>query len=57
VAAKLSAGKLKLHGWVYKIETGEVFAYEPEEAQFVPVADAQGGPLSRHKHLASSMAI
>ena len=28
-------GKLKLHGWVYKIETGEVFGYDPESAQFL----------------------
>ena len=39
VAAKLAAGKLKLHGWVYKIETGEVFAFDPEQGQFLPIAD------------------
>lgn len=37
VAARLASGDLKLHGWVYKIETGEVFAYDPASAQFVPV--------------------
>ena len=37
VAAKLGAGKLRLHGWVYKIETGEVFAFDPEQGQFVSV--------------------
>ena len=40
VAAGLARGKLKLHGWVYKIETGEVFAYEPERGQFVPCEEA-----------------
>ncbi|MCI0462927.1 MAG: carbonic anhydrase [Gemmataceae bacterium] len=38
VAAGLSAGRLKIHGWVYKIETGEVFAYDPSLGQFLPLA-------------------
>lgn len=37
VAAALSRGKLNLHGWVYKIETGEVFAYDPGQEQFLPL--------------------
>jgi carbonic anhydrase len=40
VAAKLAVGELKLHGWVYKIETGEVFAFDPHEEQFVTIGDA-----------------
>ena len=39
VSAKLSAGKLHLHGWVYKIMTGEVFGYDPKEEQFREVAE------------------
>lgn len=38
VAAALAAGELKLHGWVYKMETGEVFAYDPESGQFTSIA-------------------
>ncbi|MNS14255.1 Carbonic anhydrase [compost metagenome] len=34
VAAKLAKGELRLHGWVYKIETGQVFQYDPAEGQF-----------------------
>jgi carbonic anhydrase len=34
VASGLSQGKIKLHGWVYKIETGEVFGYAPQSGQF-----------------------
>jgi carbonic anhydrase len=34
VASALSRGRLKLHGWVYKIETGEVFGYDPATLQF-----------------------
>ena len=37
VAAGLSRGELKLHGWVYKFETGEVFAFNPEKNQFLPI--------------------
>ncbi len=39
VAARLVKGDLHVHGWVYKIETGEVFAYDPESGQFVPLAE------------------
>ena len=39
VAARLAAGKLKLHGWVYKIETGQVFAFDHESGQFLPLAE------------------
>ena len=35
VATRLSRGDLHLHGWVYKIETGEVFSYDPKVEQFV----------------------
>jgi carbonic anhydrase len=38
VAAGLARGDLKLHGWVYKFETGEVFAYDPARGQFLPIA-------------------
>lgn len=37
VADRLARGDLKLHGWVYKIETGEVFAYDPIREQFLPL--------------------
>lgn len=35
VAARLAKGDLHVHGWVYKIETGEVFTYDPAIGQFV----------------------
>lgn len=37
VSAGLARGELNIHAWVYKFETGEVFAYEPEERQFLPL--------------------
>jgi carbonic anhydrase len=57
VAAGLARGKLKLHGWVYKIETGEVFAYDPERGQFVPVKEALPGPLPPASRLTPAHAI
>lgn len=38
VAAGLSSGTLRLHAWVYKIDTGEVFAYDPAQRQFIPLS-------------------
>ncbi len=40
VAAGLARGRLRLHGWVYKIETGEVFTYDPASGQFVALTKA-----------------
>lgn len=39
VAARLAVGKTRIHGWVYDIETGAVFAYDEPAGRFVPVAD------------------
>ncbi len=41
VAAALAQGKLKLHAWVYDIATGEVFAYDDEAEQYVPLGDVR----------------
>ncbi len=35
VAARLDSGRLQMNGWIFKIETGEVFGYEPEHGQFL----------------------
>ncbi|MGD9656132.1 MAG: carbonic anhydrase [Methylocystis sp.] len=34
VASAIAQDKLRLHGWVYKIETGQVFVYDPAKRQF-----------------------
>jgi carbonic anhydrase len=44
VGSRLVRGDLRLHGWVYKIETGEVFAYDTTSGQFVPLAQYQYQP-------------
>lgn len=36
IRSKLYAGELSIHGWVYKIETGEVLNYDSETHAFMP---------------------
>ncbi len=43
VASRFMRGNLHLHGWVYKIETGEVFAYDPSQGQFISLPLYQPG--------------
>lgn len=40
VAAAVGRGELKLHGWVYKFETGEVFSFDPDKNAFLPIESA-----------------
>lgn len=35
VASHWSRGRVNLHGWMYKIETGEMFSYDSSSRQFV----------------------
>lgn len=44
VAARLARKQVALHGWVYKIETGEVFAYDPSAGQFKLISEVHGTP-------------
>src|SRR5947209_2458196 len=44
VASRLVKGDLRLHGWVYEIETGEVFAFDVGQGQFVALADSRTPP-------------
>ena len=37
VAARLRSEQLRLHGWVYKFETGEVLEFDPKHNAFVPL--------------------
>jgi carbonic anhydrase len=37
VAARVARGRLHLHGWVYQIDTGRVFAYDRQAEDFVPI--------------------
>lgn len=37
VAKRLAEGELSLYAWVYKLETGVVFGYDPAKGQFLPL--------------------
>ena len=37
VAQRLAAGQLRLHGWCFKIATAEMFTYDPDARQFLPL--------------------
>lgn len=43
VAAKLATDRVRLHGWVYNIETGDVLSYDEETREFIPVSQHSGG--------------
>ncbi len=51
IAAALGRGELKIHGWIYKFETGQVFAYHPENGQFLPLELALPGPSEKARVL------
>ena len=37
VAQKMAQGRLRLHGWFFKIATAEMYAYDPAVQQFLPI--------------------
>lgn len=39
VAKRLADGSLRLHAWFFKIDTAELFAYDPDQRQFQLIAD------------------
>jgi carbonic anhydrase len=50
VAAGLARKTLNLHGWVYKLASGDVFAFDPDEGQFTPLPrprNAHAEPIPR----------
>lgn len=60
VAVALAEDKLKLHAWVYEIETGEVFAFDDDAEQFLPLGEvrppasiSQSNPASRLANIRS----
>jgi len=42
VQARLADGTLQLHGWFFRIATAELFAYDPEKRQFLPLVGTKG---------------
>ena len=40
VAPRLANGSLEVHGWVYRIESGEILNYDEEQTRFAPITAA-----------------
>lgn len=57
VAARLCRGELNLHGWIYKIETGEVFSYQPEAGQFLALTSMPPAAERHRPRLAALSSI
>jgi carbonic anhydrase len=59
VAAALSRGLLKLHAWVYKLETGQVFVYDPTHGQFLATDDGASSEVDGEpsRHLQGPLAV
>ncbi|MEX2137634.1 MAG: carbonic anhydrase [Pirellulales bacterium] len=57
VAVRLSRGDLRLFAWVYKLETGEVFAYHADEGQFVSLLETPVVPQQRLARMAAIRSI
>ena len=51
VLAALASGRLRLHAWVHKIESGNVMAFDDQNGQYVPVAEAGHGVAKRTDRL------
>ncbi|MFF8798605.1 MULTISPECIES: carbonic anhydrase [unclassified Methylobacterium] len=47
VAAGLAKGELRLHGWFFEIESGQVLAYCGERGRFVAIDDAEFVPVAQ----------
>lgn len=54
VAARLSRGEITIHGWVYKIESGDVFSYQQSEGQFSPLIDMPKIEVRRRSKLTAT---
>jgi carbonic anhydrase len=59
VADRMARGEITLHGWVYKLETGEVFRFDPETGQFLTLGMAVGdrppGAISEVRRVGESV--
>ena len=57
VAKAVANGMLHLHAWVYKIETGEVFAYDADRGQYTSVTGTDGLEPLAPEHRATDLSI
>jgi carbonic anhydrase len=45
ITEALAEGKLRVHGWVYRFESGDVMALDATSNKFVPLAEAPKQPI------------
>jgi carbonic anhydrase len=57
VTKAVANGMLHLHAWVYKIETGEVFAFDPDRGQYTSVTGTGGLAPLDPEHRATDLSI
>lgn len=48
VAVRLARGELTLHGWVYDIADGEVYAWDEADGRFEPVSQRYAAEVAKH---------
>jgi carbonic anhydrase len=46
IEERLSRGELKLHGWLYYIDSGEILNFDARQAAFVPLDERANGPTT-----------
>ncbi len=51
VAVRLARGDIRLHGWVYDIADGEVYAYDDQNNVFEPVSKRYAAEVAKHLQL------
>lgn len=47
VAAAVATGRVKLHGWVYRIETGDIFAFSQDDKRFISIRSGRDARMSQ----------
>ena len=57
VLAAMSRGTLRLHAWVYEIESGNVTAFDDHTGQYLPIAEAGQGIAERPERLSAARQI
>ncbi len=57
VSERIARNELNLHGWTYKIETGDVFSYQPDHGQFLPLTDIEVSKERRRPRVSTSISI
>lgn len=55
VASHLASGDLRLHAWVYKLTSGDIFAYDSSAGEFRPLTETPSAPAPSRRPLGDSL--